>query len=134
MTKEELIEIFEDDNDNDIVEKLNNQELDDDLREEIADMMEWSGNYNIPEILCPICQFKIIMENDIVSYLMKISEIKKSEVFDHIKTQNKRRKKLYSSEYINFVLEKIGRTKESIESEILGMFDGHTEFLKFIES
>ena len=59
--------------------------------------------YDVPEDLCPICQFILYSERDMAAYLLKEYGISREEVFEHVRSLNKRRKKLYDVEYINYV-------------------------------
>lgn len=59
--------------------------------------------YEVPECVCPICQFIEYSESDLSAYLLKEYKIPRDEVFAEIKRFNKRRKKLYENEYITYV-------------------------------
>lgn len=61
------------------------------------------GYYEVPECMCPICQFIEYSEYDLSAYLFKEYGVSRDEVFTEIKQFNKRRKKLYESEYITYV-------------------------------
>ena len=72
---------------------------------------EWitdGGYYEVPECLCPICQFIEYSEYDLSAYLLKEYGISRDEVFAEVKQFNKRRKKLYENEYITYVCKKFG--------------------------
>jgi hypothetical protein len=64
------------------------------------------GYYEVPECLCPICQFIEYSEYDLSAYLLKEYGISRDEVFSEVKQLNKRRKKLYENEYITYVCKK----------------------------
>jgi hypothetical protein len=64
------------------------------------------GYYEVPECLCPICQFIEYSEYDLSAYLLKEYGISRDEVFAEVKQLNKRRKKLYENEYITYVCKK----------------------------
>lgn len=64
---------------------------------------EDSGDYGVPECVCPICQFIEYSEYDLSAYLLKEYKVPRDEVFAEVKKLNKRRKKLYENEYITYV-------------------------------
>ena len=64
------------------------------------------GYYEVPECMCPICQFIEYSEYDLSAYLLKEYGISRDEVFAEVKQLNKRRKKLYENEYITYVCKK----------------------------
>lgn len=97
---------------------------DDELIEEI--LSEWC--YEMPEEFCPICQFEEYSSRDMANYLFAEYQVPKSEVFDIIKKKNKRRKKVYDFEYINFVTEKFGLHLEDIQSNFRNKFNTYSEF------
>ncbi len=70
---------------------------------------EWftdGGYYEVPECMCPICQFIEYSEYDLSAYLLKEYGVPRDEVFAKVKQLNKRRKKLYENEYITYVCKK----------------------------
>lgn len=70
---------------------------------------EWisdGGYYEVPECMCPICQFIEYSEYDLSAYLLKEYGVSRDEVFAEVKQLNKRRKKLYENEYITYVCKK----------------------------
>lgn len=70
---------------------------------------EWvtdGGYYDVPECMCPICQFIEYSEYDLSAYLLKEYGVSRDEVFAEVKQLNKRRKKLYENEYITYVCKK----------------------------
>ena len=72
---------------------------------------EWfteGGCYEVPECMCPICQFIEYSEYDLSAYLLKEYGSSRDEVFAEVKQFNKRRKKLYENEYITYVCKKFG--------------------------
>lgn len=70
------------------------------------DFISDGGNYDVPECLCPICNFIEYSEYDLSAYLLKEYGISRDEVFAEVKKLNKRRKKLYENEYITYVCKK----------------------------
>ena len=105
-------------------------ELDDDEAQDLAFSNEL--RYSLPERYCPICQFVHYSSEDMVSWLVKTRGISKDEVFEEIKKVNKRRKKLYDNEYINFVCAKFGVSEHDLLGEIKGKFASYAEFSEAI--
>lgn len=70
------------------------------------DFMSDGGYYEVPECVCPICQFIEYSEYDLSAYLLKEYGVSRDEVFAEVKQLNKRRKKLYENEYITYVCKK----------------------------
>lgn len=70
-------------------------------------MYEYFGiddvRYDMPEACCPICQFIEYSQNDMAKYLEKKYGVSRADVFAEVKKVNRRRKKLYDSEYITHV-------------------------------
>jgi hypothetical protein len=79
-------------------------EMDED--ELFHDFCSESNYYDVPECLCPICNFIEYSEYDLSAYLLKEYGISRDEVFAEVKQLNKRRKKLYENEYITYVCKK----------------------------
>jgi hypothetical protein len=86
-------------------------------------------NY-LPECACPICQFQLSSKKDISTYLLKKYQIPRDEVFAKVKEKNKRRRKLYDVEYVNYVYEKFGLQENTVLSELKNEFKSYAEFLK----
>jgi hypothetical protein len=61
------------------------------------------GYYDVPECVCPICNFIEYSEYDLSAYLLKKYGVSRDEVFAEVKKLNKRRRKLYENEYITYV-------------------------------
>jgi len=88
---------------------------------------------NLSSRYCPICQFEDYNEYEMATYLEKTRGVSRGEVFAKVKAINKRRKKLYNSEYITHVCEKFSLTDETILKEAkdkFGTFEKYSEFLR----
>lgn len=93
------------------------------------------SRYSIPEFMCPLCNFEELSQADAREYLFKITGCQPSIVFEEIKKINKRRKKLRDSEYVSYILNKMGKTETELLGEIEERFNGsYKEFKKFILS
>jgi hypothetical protein len=78
----------------------------DEYSSEIRNAVDMIGSC-ISEEFCPICQFEVASNKDIDRYLSKkFPQYTHEDVFIKVKEINKRRKKLYPSEYIQYVYEK----------------------------
>ena len=95
---------------------------------------EWitdGGYYNVPECMCPICQFIEYSEYDLSAYLLKEYGVSRDEVFAEVKQLNKRRKKLYENEYITYVCKKFDLNPTEI---VAGWKEKFGTYHKFKES
>ena len=91
----------------------------------------WDG---LPVEYCPVCQFKVGCSSKLAIYLEKKSKSTRAEVFAKIKEENKRRKKLYDHEYVDYVYTKLGLNKKNILVEIRERFKNHDAFSKHLGS
>lgn len=90
------------------------------------------GYYEVPECVCPICQFIEYSEYDLSAYLLKEYGVSREEVFAEVKQLNKRRKKLYENEYITYVCKKFNLNPAEIVSEWKTKFNTYNEFSKWL--
>lgn len=90
------------------------------------------GYYEVPECVCPICQFIEYSEYDLSAYLLKEYGIPRDEVFAEVKQFNKRRKKLYENEYITYVCKKFELNPTEIVAEWKDKFGTYSEFKKWL--
>lgn len=110
-------------------EDLEEMEMEDLL--EIA--TEENGYYGVPECMCPICNFLVYSRKDMKNYLGKEYGISLDEAFTWVKTKNKRRKKLYDQEYINYVCEKEKLNPTDIVEKWKENFKTYHDFKKYIQ-
>ena len=89
--------------------------------------------YEVPECLCPICQFEEYSSYDMASYLLTRYKVPKDEVFDEIKKKNKRRRKLYDFEYISYVVSKFNLDLCEIQKSWKDMYKTYREFKESLE-
>ena len=90
------------------------------------------GYYEVPECVCPICQFIEYSEYDLSAYLLKEYGIPRDEVFAEVKQFNKRRKKLYENEYITYVCKKFELNPTEIVTNWKEKFCTYSEFKKWL--
>ena len=92
------------------------------------------GYYEVPEHVCPICQFIEYSEHDLSAYLLKEYGVSRDEVFAEVKQFNKRRKKLYDNEYITYVCEKFNLNPVEIVANWKEKFGTYSEFKKWLRA
>lgn len=95
---------------------------------------EWLGYYEVPECMCPICQFIEYSENDLSAYLLKEYGVSRDEVFAEVKQLNKRRRKLYENEYITYVCKKFNLNPTEIVASWKEKFGTYSEFAKWLNN
>lgn len=95
---------------------------------------EDNGYYEVPECVCPICQFIEYSEYDLSAYLLKEYGVSREEVFAEVKQLNKRRRKLYENEYITYVCKKFDLNPAEIVSEWKTRFNTYNEFNKWLRN
>lgn len=88
--------------------------------------------YSVPESMCPICQFIEYSDCDLSKYLFKTYSVSRDEVFAEVKKFNKRRKKLYDSEYITFVCKKFDLNPTEIVANWKTEFGTYSDFQKWL--
>ena len=108
------------------------EKMDDDIL--FNDFCSESGHYNIPEEVCPICQFIEYSENDLSDYLLKEYQIPRETVFAEVKALNKRRRKLYENEYITYVCKKFELNPTEIVAGWKEKFGTYKNFSKWLRS
>ena len=84
--------------------------------------------YEMPECFCPICQFDEYSDDDMAAYLLKKYGLPKEDCFAIIKAKNKRRKKLYNSEYIAYVAQKLNLDIGDVPGQWKEQFRNYAEF------
>lgn len=91
-----------------------------------------NGHYEIPECMCPICQFIEYSEDDLSAYLLKTYGVPREEVFAEVKKLNKRRRKLYENEYITYVCKKFDLDPAEIVVSWKEKFDSYSAFEQWL--
>lgn len=98
------------------------------------DFCSESGYYDVPECVCPICQFIEYSEYDLSAYLLKEYSIPRDEVFTEVKKLNKRIRKLYENEYITYVCKKFDLNPTEIVAGWKERFNTYSEFSKWLRN
>ena len=91
-----------------------------------------SGYYEVPECVCPICQFIEYSEYDLSAFLLKEYGVPREEAFAEVKKFNKRRKKLYENEYITYVCKKFDLNPTEIVAGWKDKFSTYNAFSKWL--
>lgn len=89
---------------------------------------EWGGEC-CAESACPICCFEMYSQPELAKYLEEKYKIDKSIVFNKIKEVNKRRKKFYDFEYIEYILKENGLNDDMILEELKQKFGSYSNFI-----
>lgn len=114
--------------------EFNEEELKQKSDDEIFEIIMKSHHcYELPEFMCPICQFDEYSEYDMASYLLTKYGVSKDEVFAVIKKQNKRRKKLYAHEYIAYVVAKFNLNLGEIQASWKNDYKSYAEFKESLQ-
>lgn len=93
-----------------------------------------NGCYGLPEEMCPICQFVEYSNEDFAKYLEKKYKVSRDEVFAQIKQYNKRRKKLYDSEYVTEVCKRFDLNPIEVVAGLKAEFGTYKKFIDYIYS
>ena len=96
------------------------------------DLLTEGGFWEVPECVCPICQFFEYSDSDMSKYLEIEYKVSRDEVFEEIKKTNRRRKKLYESEYIAEVCRRFDLMPHEIVAEWSHRFDSYAKFDSFL--
>lgn len=91
-------------------------------------------NYDVPECMCPICNFIEYSEYDLSAYLLKEYGVSRDEVFAEVKQFNKRRKKLYENEYITYVCKEFNLNPTEIVAGWKEKFGTYKAFMSYLRS
>ena len=78
--------------------------------------------YELPKEHCPICSFKHLMESDMVLYIEKFYSITSNQVFDYMKSTNKRLRKLRHKYWFEYLERERGVSKLRLDEEIKQKF------------
>ena len=98
------------------------------------DFCSEGGYYEVPECMCPICQFIEYSEYDLSAYLLKEYDVSREEVFEEVKKLNKRRRKLYENEYITYVCQKFNLNPAEIVASWKEKFNTYSEFKNWLRN
>ena len=84
--------------------------------------------HGVLPIECPICQMQEFSMYDLIDYLSKKTNITDKEVLEYVKSKNKRRKRTYAIDHVNYALMKLDMTIEELKDEIRNNFKSYDEF------
>lgn len=88
--------------------------------------------YAMPEEFCPICQFIEYSEYDLAKFLEKEYKVSRDDVFQKIKEVNRRRRKLYDSEYIAEVCSRFNIKPAEVVATFKDRFKAYSNFNNYI--
>lgn len=88
-------------------------------------------DYEIPEHCCPICTFKILTNEMFIDYVSKKFKFTRADVMVEILKINKRRKKVYYKEFVEYILGK-GLTVDSVTEIIQEEFETYIDLYNYI--
>lgn len=108
------------------------EELNDLDEDKLRKAISPEGNYEIPEDMCPICNFIEYSNKDLAGYLLKEYGVSRDEVFEEVKKFNKRRRKLYDSEYVTYVCKKFNLNPTEIVAGLKEKFGSYANFAVYI--
>ena len=97
-----------------------------------CDMLSEGGFYEVPECVCPICQFIEYSDDDLSKYLELEYKVSRDEVFAEVKKSNRRRKKLYNSEYIAEVCRRFDLMPHEVIAEWKERFGSYAELRDYL--
>lgn len=109
-----------------------NEKTDEELEEMMLEREDGYYHYGIPEECCPICQFIEYSNKDLAKYLEREYKVSRDEVFAKVKQLNKRRKKLYDSEYVTEVCSRFHLNPAEIVAGLKDRFGTYSRFYDFI--
>ena len=82
--------------------------------------------------LCPVCRFEVTSKSDLKAYLYKEYKVSDGEVLDDIKKVNKRRRKVYDADYVNYVYKKHNLQELDILQVFRNKFGTYSKLLDYI--
>ena len=114
-------------------EHYSEQSLNNMTEERIFDeILSEDGYYDVPECVCPICQFIEYSEQDMSAFLLKEYGVPRDEVLKMVKTINKRRKKLYDSDYIAEACRRFNLIPADIVATWKNRFGTYANFAEYL--
>lgn len=87
-----------------------------------------TNDREVSEESCPICSYAELSYNDIKWYFLKTTEYTLDEVFVEIKKINKRRRKVYDNEYVEYVLKAKNITADDLLNTLKAQYPKYTDF------
>lgn len=108
------------------------EELNELNNDELMELCADGGYYDVPECVCPICQFIEYSQYDLSKYLEKEYKVSRDVVFAEVKALNKRRKKLYENEYITYVCKEFNLNPTEIVAGWKEKFGSYSKFKEFL--
>lgn len=88
----------------------------------------------VPETSCPICSYEDISYPEIKRFFLATTPFTLDEVMVEIKKINKRRKKVYDNEYVEYVMKALEITSDQLLEELKAKLPLYTDFLKHMRN
>ena len=101
-------------------------------KDELYEIVTTHDTDEIPEILCPICQFIEYRDQDLARYLEKKYMIPRESVLQEIQEKIPRKQDIYDRDYIAFVTERLGLHIPDILTDWRQTFVSYRDFKNFI--
>ena len=102
--------------------------------EHLPEGAEYSSAYEVPENVCPICNFEEPSYPELKRYFAKETNISEDTVFQEVKKVNKRRRVLRDHEYVEFVLREKNTTIDNVLNELKEKFETYSKFKEYYRS
>lgn len=128
----EFFDHYDEENNKLIYVRKSKEELESMDSFQLRDIIVRRERSEVPECMCPICQFIEYSESDMAMFLEKEYGVSRQEVFAEVKKANKRRRKLYDSEYIIYVCQKYELNPAEIVATWKERFGSFAAFDKYI--
>jgi len=93
-----------------------------------------TSSYEVPETSCPICSYEDLSYPEIKRFFLATTPFTLEEVMEEIKKVNKRRKKVYDNEYVEYVLKTLSITADQLLQELKTKFPLYTDFLTYLRT
>lgn len=106
--------------------------------EEREDFINWCrrniGGFedSLLPIECPICQMQEFSTYDLQRYLEKKTNVTDEEVLEYVKSKNKRRRRTYTIDHVDYALMKLKMSMKEVKDEIREKFKNYKEFNEYL--
>ena len=102
------------------------------IEEEDENMYSEDDGSLVKSELCPVCRFEVTSKSDLKVYLYKEYKVGDGEVLEEIKKVNKRRRKVYDADYVNYVYKKHNLQELDVLQEFRDKFGTYAKLLDYI--
>jgi hypothetical protein len=102
--------------------------------EHLLEGSEYDDANEVPENVCPICNFSEPSYPELKRYFTKETNISEDTVFQEVKKVNKRRRVLRDHEYVEYVLREKNTTIDILLNELKEKFETYSKFKEYYRS